>query len=84
MQRHPFDVISFLFGALFVGAGVSAVLFDESFASIDGRGVWPVVLIIAGVGVLTATLGGRRRNGSTESDPPSDDDADLDADPIIS
>lgn len=61
MKPHPFDIISFLFGALFVGAGVSAVLFDSAFSGFDGRWVWPVLLVAAGVAVLAATWARRVR-----------------------
>jgi NO-binding membrane sensor protein with MHYT domain len=49
MKRHSFDIISFLFGALFVGAGVSAVLFNGAFSRFDGRWVWPALLVVGGV-----------------------------------
>lgn len=71
MKRHSFDVISFLFGALFVAAGVSAVLFDSAFSRFDGRWVWPIVLVVAGVAVLAATWGRRDKADSeaTEAGP---------------
>ena len=70
MDRHPFDVVSFLFGALFIGAGVSAVLFNAPFSSLDWRWVWPVVLILAGAAVLGATLSSGRsaRKEAAETD----------------
>jgi len=71
MQRHSFDIISFLFGALFIGAGVSAVLFDEAFTRFDPRWVWPAVLVVGGVAVLATTWGRRDRSTPSGSDPDS-------------
>ncbi len=70
MQRHSFDIISFLFGALFVGAGVSAVLFDEAFSRFDGRWVWPALLVVAGVAVLVATWSRRERTDAPTDEGP--------------
>ena len=74
MERHPFDVVSFLFGALFIAAGVTAVLYDRTSLGIDGRWVWPVVLLVAGVAVLGATLRPRWRRAV-----PGDDAAEPDS-----
>lgn len=62
MERHTFDLISFLFGAFFVGAGLSAVFFGDPFDHFDGRWVWPAILIVAGLGVLATTM--RTRHGA--------------------
>jgi hypothetical protein len=70
MQRHSFDIISFLFGALFVGAGLSAVLFDNAFSRFDGRWVWPALLVVAGVAVLVTTWGRRAKGESGVEESP--------------
>ena len=79
MKRHSFDVISFLFGALFVAAGVSSVLFDSAFSRFDGRWVWPIVLVVAGVAVLVATWS---RRGNPGSDATSPSPAELPESPV--
>ena len=72
MKRHSFDMISFLFGALFLGAALSAVLIDGPLDAIDGRFVWPVVFIVTGVAVLAVTIRGRGQDLTADGDSEAD------------
>lgn len=59
MKRHPIDVVSLVFGLVFLGV---AVLWGSTGRSIvDGSG-WrlPVLLIVAGTTGLLVSLRGRR------------------------
>ena len=56
MQRHTFDVVSFLFGMFFVGAAAFALAVGDELPGFDYRWIWPVVIIIAGVVVLASAL----------------------------
>ena len=56
MQRHTFDVVSFLFGMFFVGAAAFALVVGDELPGLDYRWIWPVVIIIAGIVVLTSAL----------------------------
>lgn len=70
MRRHSFDIISFLFGALFVAAGTSAILFDDAFTRFDGRWVWPAVFVVGGVAVLATTWGRREHENAQPEETP--------------
>jgi hypothetical protein len=70
-QRHATDVTSLVSGTLF--AGVTAVWLLNVTDLIDLEQAWlggPLVLIVAGVVGLLATLGpGRRRTSGPDRDP---------------
>ncbi len=56
MQRHDFDLISFLFGLLFAGIGASVIAIEEGFDPELGAWLWPALLIVAGFVVLSSTV----------------------------
>ena len=56
MQRHSFDVVSFLCGRFFVGAAAFALAVGDELPDLDYRWIWPVVIIVAGIGVLGSAL----------------------------
>lgn len=56
MQRHSFDVVSFLFGMFFVGAAAFAFAVGDELPDLDYRWIWPVVIIVAGIGVLGSAV----------------------------
>lgn len=56
MQRHTFDVVSFLFGMFFFGAAAFALIVGDELSGFDGRWVWPTIIIVAGVVVLGSAL----------------------------
>lgn len=68
MTRHPFDLTSFIFGAVFGGAAAVYLLAEQLAWEIDGRWVLPVALIALGVAGIAGALGGLR-----SSSPDADD-----------
>jgi hypothetical protein len=68
MERHPFDPLSFLFGALFIGAGL--VLLTGSAGSLPMQWVGPLVAIGLGVLILFAA---RPRRADDDGAPLADD-----------
>jgi hypothetical protein len=74
MQRHSFDVVSFLFGLFFVGAAAFALAVGDELPDLDYRWIWPVVIIIAGIGVLGSALLRKRSEPEMADDGGSADD----------
>ena len=70
VRRHDVDVLSLVFGLLFIGAALMWGLPEDPGAVIEG---WPLpaLLIAVGLAGLVTSLGGwrRRRARTTESDP---------------
>jgi uncharacterized membrane protein HdeD (DUF308 family) len=67
MERHNFDVISFVFGTLFVVFGIPWLVTNFELNDVNWNWVWPTALIlIGGVMVLSAT---RRSRSLREADP---------------
>lgn len=52
MKRHAFDLISFVFGAIFLGIGVTYLITDSSFTSLEARWIWPALLLAVGIAFL--------------------------------
>jgi len=59
MKRHPVDVISLVFGLIFLAMGIPLALADSGFELASGRWIAPGLLIAVGVVVLVSTLPGR-------------------------
>jgi hypothetical protein len=74
MQRHDFDVVSFLFGMFFIGSAAFALAVGNELPEFDYRWIWPVVIIIAGIVVLASALFRKRPDADTEHDSVSDHD----------
>jgi hypothetical protein len=55
MKRHPFDVLSFTAGAIFVGLGVAFLSAGADVVG-DARWVWPLLLLALGAAGLAAAL----------------------------
>ncbi len=74
MKRHRLDVVSLLFGILFVGFAVTAVFADEDITALEARWVWPVLLVVVGLAVVGFSLGRdrRRRRDEGEASGPAD------------
>lgn len=54
MKRHPFDVLSFVAGALFLAAGIGFLTAGDDVID-NARWLWPVLLVGLGVaGVVSA------------------------------
>ena len=87
MKRHPFDLTSFLFGAVFGGAAAAYLLADRLAWDVDGRWVLPIALIALGVAGIAGAVGGlrpSRANSASDAEltdaPDSTDGQDLVAD----
>jgi hypothetical protein len=63
-EKHPFDLVSLVFGALFVVLALPVLLTDTPL-SIDPRWVWPVAVIV--LGALVAGSGLRRQDDTDET-----------------
>jgi hypothetical protein len=76
MKRHPFDLTSFIFGAVFGGAAAAYLLADQLAWDIDGRWVLPVALIALGIAGIAGAVGGLRSSSpaADESEATSDED----------
>ncbi len=69
MERHPLDPVSLLFGLAFVGGGIWVLLTDQGRGTLDGRWVWPAVLLVAGAAILASVVANTVR-GETAGDEP--------------
>jgi hypothetical protein len=68
MKQHPFDPLSFVFGLLFLGAGLPLLFSDSGFAIFEGRWIFPGFLILAGAVVLATTRSRAARKESVLSE----------------
>lgn len=67
MKRHALDIISFVFGIIFVGSAVTGMFVDDD-AILEARWVWPALLVLAGAVILAFTV---RRDARSEVPPPA-------------
>ena len=86
MKRHPFDMTSFLFGAIFAGAAAAYLVADLSSWDIDGRWVLPVALIALGVAGIAGAISSVRSQRSdaqlADSSSEGADDGESETDPV--
>lgn len=54
-ERHPLDIVSLVFGILFLGVSVPVLLLGTS-VDIDARWVLPVTVIVVGLLMLGSAL----------------------------
>lgn len=69
MERHRFNPVSFIFGILFIGGAAMHFISDAWDFGIDGRWLWPTLLVVAGIAVVAGsvnTLGDRERSTPIE------------------
>lgn len=81
MTRHRFDPISFLFGLLFLGIGVTGLI-TGSGLSVDGRWVWPALFLVGGLVVLAATMSRERRSRNRITEDAASAEPDAEAEPL--
>lgn len=61
MRRHDLDWISLIAGAVFTGLALIYIVTGVADVNLDGRFVWPVVLVALGAaGVATAVKANQR------------------------
>lgn len=74
MRRHELDWISLIAGIVFLGFAIAYVVASLSDLTLDGRYVWPVVLVaLGGAGVATAIRANQREEQAFTELPPSQD-----------
>ena len=70
MKRHDFDVVSFVFGALFLLAGIPLLISDAGWDLFGEPWVFPGFLVGAGLIVLLSTNLTSRSNDDEQSQDP--------------
>lgn len=55
MKKHPFDSVSFVFGVLFLLAGIPLILSDSGFHLFEQKWVFPAFLVVAGLVILLSS-----------------------------
>jgi hypothetical protein len=68
MKRHPFDITSFIFGAVLGAAAVGFLLADQLSWEVDGRWVLPAALIVLGIAGIAGAVSGLRPSGPAAPD----------------
>ena len=69
MQRHSFDLVSFIFGVIFTGLGITFLSTEVPALEVNSAWIWPVVLLVIGGAVLaTAVTGARSRSTAEKSE----------------
>jgi len=63
-ERHPLDIISLIFGIVFLGISLP-VLFLETPLDLDARWALPVTVIVVGLLILGSALRPLRRSAAT-------------------
>jgi len=56
MERHRFDIVSFVFGIIFLGLGLTGMFVDEDITFLQARWIWPALLVVAGLAIVGFTL----------------------------
>ncbi len=68
MERHPFDPISFFFGAVFVVVAAWVGLADSPLWQFEARWLWPGALIGLGVLLFGSVIARLGEGGATRDD----------------
>lgn len=69
MDRHDFDLISFLFGLVFAGLGGAWLITEEALNPDLREWFWPLVLILGGAIVLSSAMSSQRARRRADSGP---------------
>lgn len=65
MQRHPLDLVSLVFGLVFVGVGMPFLLGRTDLFILDWSWGWPAIALALGLALLlTSRRDHGRRDGS--------------------
>lgn len=65
MERHDLDLVSLIFGILFLGLASTALFDNIDLTPFEARWVWPVLLISAGALILVSSLNRSHSVGSS-------------------
>lgn len=68
MQRHPLDIMSLLFGAIFLMIGLAG-LAEASWFDLRLELAVPIIVIVLGLGVLASTR--RPKDPSVDAEEPT-------------
>lgn len=60
MNRHPFDLLSAIFGILFTAAALVVLASGEALLDWDARWIWPGVVLALGLAMLASGFGTER------------------------
>jgi hypothetical protein len=71
-ERHPLDIISLIFGILFLGISIPVLLLGTPL-DIDARWALPATLIVVGLLILGSALLPKRRAANGIESPSSED-----------
>jgi hypothetical protein len=61
MNRHRFDLLSAIFGILFIGAALVVLVSGDGVLEWDSRWVWPGVILAAGLVMVASGIGSEHR-----------------------
>jgi hypothetical protein len=71
-ERHPLDIISLIFGVLFLGLAVPVLLLDTPL-DVETRWALPILVIIVGLVVLGSSLLPNRKLAGGADEPAGED-----------
>ena len=58
MQQHSFNVISFVFGVIFLVAAATHFSTDAFDTWVDSAWIWPLLLGVAGIAIVASAIRG--------------------------
>jgi hypothetical protein len=61
MYRHPFDLLSAIFGILFMGAALVVLVSGSAVLDWDARWIWPGVVLALGLAMIVSGFGTERK-----------------------
>ena len=70
-ERHPLDIISLIFGVLFLGISLP-VLFSSTPLDFDARWALPATVIVVGLLILGSALRPKRQTATTIEEYPEE------------
>ena len=73
MSRHPLDLVSLLFGAVFTAIGVVYLIPTIGLRALWSPQLWPALLVVVGLWLIASTM--RRRSRSEDGPAPGNDDS---------
>ena len=71
-ERHPLDIISLIFGILFLGISIPVLLLGTPL-DIDARWALPATVIVVGLLILGSALMPKRKSANSLDNPINED-----------